>query len=109
MTRAQNKFSSLSLSTDKVPPHCYVLFVHLSFVSFLSYSIQEPLRPVQAYRTGEQFCLLRGRRQFSCKGIDNISMKVSVKRFILEAVCTYISFRPVSAIWETLDCISIYV
>ena len=32
--KARNQFSSLSLSTDKTPPHCHMLVVHRAFYLF---------------------------------------------------------------------------
>ena len=58
-TRAQNHLSSLSLSTDKIPPHFHMLVIYPAFIFFLILSSEIPNQ-----QSGEQFCLLQACQQF---------------------------------------------
>jgi len=50
-TTARNQFSSLSLSTDEIPPHCYLLVVNPAFC-LLSYIL--PRDPLDRFKSNKQ-------------------------------------------------------
>jgi len=110
-TRAQNKFSSLSLSTDKNPPHCNMLVAQLAL--YLIYYILSRDQQGQ-FKSNE---LVNSSLCWELIGDSGVKEMIKFPwRLVLKVFirsCMYLKFlsafitrrsnRTLSAIWEKFD------
>jgi hypothetical protein len=111
MTKARNKFSSLSVSTDKTPPHYYNAGCPSSVLSFFYHILsRNPPRPVKAHELENSSICCEVVGNSSLKELIIVSCQLVLKVFTRS--CVYLHFlsacvtrQPnptLSAIWEGL-------